>query len=254
MDKGYCASERMRVIHEICGLLNSDMEFGKKTERALAKMMRALGGDASALFIEDDRNGRPEISASAGCGMDWPEDRDFDSDAGCVAAMDAPVNSTYVECNLNESGEELRCVWTVPLFHEGRKTGCVRLGYRERTVLNEEDSLFFKVAAFQFAQSIERDVLKREIAENITELENARREMGARRQQMAEMDKLQELASMAASIKHQINNPLTAIIGNIDLILLASPDLDAAIRKKLHVALEEARRIAEITKKAQNAK
>jgi signal transduction histidine kinase len=59
---------------------------------------------------------------------------------------------------------------------------------------------------------------------------------------------------VAASINHEINNPLTTIMGNVDLILIASPHLDPAIRKKLTTVLDEARRIAEIIKKIRNIK
>jgi signal transduction histidine kinase len=52
---------------------------------------------------------------------------------------------------------------------------------------------------------------------------------------------------MTASINHEINNPLTTVIGNIELLLMANPHFDDRVKNRLNIILEEARRIGDIT-------
>ena len=62
-------------------------------------------------------------------------------------------------------------------------------------------------------------------------------------------EKYHRVLSEVSSINHEINNHLTTIIGNIDLILMTNPDLNSSVKNKLSTILEKARCIAEINKK-----
>ncbi len=54
---------------------------------------------------------------------------------------------------------------------------------------------------------------------------------------------LKTLSQAARGLSHELNNSLTAIVGNIDLLLLKKPDMDSEIKKKLQIIMNEATRI-----------
>lgn len=60
-----------------------------------------------------------------------------------------------------------------------------------------------------------------------------------------EYENLDELLGLIRGIKHEINNPLTGALGNINL-LLRRPDLDEKMRKRLTVAEQEMKKIGQI--------
>jgi signal transduction histidine kinase len=106
----------------------------------------------------------------------------------------------------------------------------------------------------QFVQALEEtkeriNLFERQVIEKNDALKKALEEIEKQRLKIIEMEKYQEFTLAAASINHEINNPLTTIIGNLDLILMTRSDLDPLLKKKLAVILAESRRIAEITKK-----
>jgi|GEM_PF-6306891 len=65
----------------------------------------------------------------------------------------------------------------------------------------------------------------------------------------ADKEKYHRVLSEVTSINHEINNHLTTIIGNLDLILLTNPDLNPSVKSKLSTVLEKSHCIAEINKK-----
>ena len=53
----------------------------------------------------------------------------------------------------------------------------------------------------------------------------------------------------AVTVNHEINNPLTAILGNVQLLLLNRKDLDTEMQHKLKTIEESAMRIKDITQR-----
>jgi signal transduction histidine kinase len=84
-------------------------------------------------------------------------------------------------------------------------------------------------------------------------LERTREQLSGARQDLQRMDRLKEAEKMAAlgrmlsGAAHEINNPLSAVVGNIEL-LMNRESLDEYIRDRLGKALKEGRRVAALVK------
>ncbi len=53
----------------------------------------------------------------------------------------------------------------------------------------------------------------------------------------------------AVTVNHEVNNPLTAILGNVQLLLLKRDDLDDELRNKLRTIEESAMKIKDVTQR-----
>ncbi len=62
-------------------------------------------------------------------------------------------------------------------------------------------------------------------------------------------ERLNAIIETAATVNHEINNPLTAVLGNVQLLLMRGSDLDEETIRKLKVVEESAIRIKEVTQK-----
>ncbi len=60
------------------------------------------------------------------------------------------------------------------------------------------------------------------------------------------------IVELAVTVNHEVNNPLTAILGNIQLLLLKRDDLDDDLIKKLKIMEESANKIKDVTQKLLN--
>ncbi len=254
MAEDYNTMESVRVLYEISTLIRSDSELKDKFVQALDKVKDAVHCHSASLFMYNEQNGRLEEAASAGNRVNLIEGIDFDMGMGFSAWVAKQRRSVLIPNLRKERSEGFRCFGSVPLISGEKLIGVMNLGHRSPNALTEEHMQFLEIVAGQLAHVIERTRFERALIETNKELVKAQEEIRKQQLQIVEMEKYQVLAQVAASINHEINNPLTTIMGNIDLILISSPHLDPSIRKKLVTVLDEARRIAEIIKKVRNIK
>jgi YesN/AraC family two-component response regulator len=64
-------------------------------------------------------------------------------------------------------------------------------------------------------------------------------------------ERLKTIAAASVTLNHEINNPLTGIMGNLELLLDDLPEDNEEIKKGLKIALENSQRIADVVKKFQ---
>ncbi|MDQ7052441.1 MAG: histidine kinase dimerization/phospho-acceptor domain-containing protein [candidate division KSB1 bacterium] len=71
-------------------------------------------------------------------------------------------------------------------------------------------------------------------------------------QEKIEKERIAAIVQAMATVNHEINNPLTPILGNLDLIMEEAHLLPDSVRSKLKSIQENARRIAENVQKMRN--
>jgi signal transduction histidine kinase len=98
------------------------------------------------------------------------------------------------------------------------------------------------VGETQQGKSIQLEALRR----RVTELEGLRSEPGQAGEQMLITDRLASIGELASGIAHELNNPLTSVIGFAQLLL--GKDLPGDIREDIKVIYSEARRATEVMK------
>jgi len=70
----------------------------------------------------------------------------------------------------------------------------------------------------------------------------------------SEVEKLNVIAEAAVTLNHEINNPLTGIMGNLELMLDNFPDDKEEIKKTMETVLENSHKIADVVRKFQAIK
>jgi signal transduction histidine kinase len=87
-------------------------------------------------------------------------------------------------------------------------------------------------------------------AENVLSYLEIRRAVQALSLSQSEELKKERLAAIvetAIAVSHEVNNPLTAVLGNAQLLRLRTKDLPADVEEKLKIIEEAASRIQEVT-------
>lgn len=74
------------------------------------------------------------------------------------------------------------------------------------------------------------------------------------REMLVKAERLAAIGQMGIAVRHEINNPLTTVIGNIELILDRHGEMPEDLKTRLQAVLENALRIAEIVKRLHEIK
>lgn len=129
----------------------------------------------------------------------------------------------------------------VPLQVEGRTIGVIDVGTRSERLFTDEEISFFNTLASHAAVAIENARLYEQTSAQLEELSQTQ-------DRLVESERRAAIGELVAGLAHEINNPLTAIVGHSQLLLETIP-ADATTdpwRGELDTISSAAHRIARI--------
>jgi C4-dicarboxylate-specific signal transduction histidine kinase len=126
----------------------------------------------------------------------------------------------------------------VPMHSRGRILGTLSLGRQTAGAFKEREVALVEATADQIGLAIDNARLYSETLRQLEELRMAQA-------QLVHAEKLSAVGELASGVAHEINNPLTTILGQAHL-LLDHPDVTPHVRDRITIVSEEATRAARI--------
>jgi two-component system NtrC family sensor kinase len=125
----------------------------------------------------------------------------------------------------------------VPIRAQGRVLGTLSLGRQVPEPFSVEEVRLLEATADQIGVALDNARLYSETRRQLEELKRTQA-------QLIHAERLAAIGELAAGVAHEINNPLTTILGEIQLLLLE--ELPARARERLKIVVEEGARTARI--------
>jgi signal transduction histidine kinase len=134
--------------------------------------------------------------------------------------------------------QNVRCWLGVPLVVQNRVIGLLNLGHGQPGFYTERDAHIAQTFAYHAAIAIEN-------ARLFTEIQTAYKELKQAQAQLIQSAQMAAVSGLAAGVAHELNNPLTAVLGFAELSLRrVAPD--DPMGEDLAVVVAEARRARDI--------
>ncbi len=113
---------------------------------------------------------------------------------------------------------ELKCLILDPLKVKQNIIGMLIIGTREKNVYSQNDLAFSRQLADQLAICVQNRRLYEEVVQAKREWEEAFRARVQMQAQLVQSAKLAAIGEMAAGVAHELNSPMTVIIGNAQML------------------------------------
>ena len=257
MKSNGATDQRVKVLLEIGKAIQASLESKpKETFNSILSLIKTVVDyEFGTLFLLREDQGELEIVASKGEAVDLINKVNFDLGRGFsawVARSQRPILLSDIHRTKRFEGDRIRCFLSVPLVLDSKSIGVMNFGHSEPGKFTESDLDLLSVIGSQISLIIEKLSLVTELRDTTIRLRETNKQLKEAQQKLIESEKLTAIGQVTASINHEINNPLTVISGNVQL-LLATVD-DEHVVDKLNIIFQQADKIAGITEKLRSMK
>lgn len=196
---------------------------------ALQQAVGLVGLSASAIYVWDEKQ---QVSLAVSHALSEPAGQRLQAlEQELLTGLRKERN--LVAAYLSFGGAEPMHSFTLPLYRHDRVFGAV-IGISEGTRRLVLDDVFL-------------EALSAAISLNVLVADLVAGQPGA--PSATDQARLSAIQETAVTVNHEINNPLTAILGNVQLLLLKRQDLDDELVAKLRVIETSALKIKDVTQR-----
>ncbi len=242
--------DELTTLNEISQAITSTLDLQETLTIITDHITRLLGVAATSVVLYDKARNDLWFAAASGEGSDYVRDMRLAMGQGVVGWVAQHGEPTLVPdvskdprwfSNFDqESNFTTRSILCVPLQAKGQTIGAIEAMNKEKGLFNQEDLRLLTSLAAPAATAIENAQLYEELRLGMRRLEETQA-------QLVQSAKLAAVGQLAAGVAHEINNPLTSIIGFTHLLLEDLPP-DHPMRTDLETIDREAARARQIVR------
>lgn len=219
--------ERMRALHSIDMAITTNLELDTTLDVLLDQTIRRLGIHAADVLLLDAATKTLRYAASLGFETEALRYTNLPLGSGNAGVAAQRRSIVHVKDLEIESGEFVRSpliveegfrsYYGVPLIAKDHVLGVLEIFHREPLDPDPEWLDFLNSLAAQAAVGIENATLFSQLSQSLEELKTAQGTL-------IQAARLSAVGELAAGVAHQINNPLTTIIADAQLLTRVMPE------------------------------
>ena len=240
----------LEILHTVAEAVSRSLDVEEVLRTALEALTHVTGHEISSLHLLSDDGATLRLRGDRGLS---PQLREINRVLtvglgliGTVAATGRPLNLRNVVRSPNllpaakaaVQRDRMRGFLCVPINSRGRRLGTLSLGRQNNDVFDEREVALVQATADQIGTALDNARLH---SETMRQLEELRRTQA----QLVHAEKLLAVGELASGVAHEINNPLTTILGQAHL-LLDHREVTPHVRSRLAIIADEASRAGRI--------
>ncbi len=240
-------------LYEVSKLIFSTVRFDELLDKIIQLTGEVLGADGASIMLFDEEE-RLYVAAHSGLETDVASRTRVKMGEGIAGRIAAEKEPVILQGTIEDDPRfkgmkgkaDIRSSIVHPLIIKGEVIGILNIKRTKGEDLYcEEDLKKTSVFASHIAMAIENANLYRELEAKVEELNRAYDDLQASQEQLVVSEKLAALGNMTAGVAHEINNPLTIVMGFTEHLMRSSglPKEVGSILDKIHLSTVRCRRI-----------
>jgi signal transduction histidine kinase len=240
----------LKILHTVAEAVSRTLDVEEVLRTAVEALTRVTGHEISSLHLLSDDRKTLELRGERGMSARLREvNRALPVGAGLIGRVAVTgkivrLDRNYEDPNVLPSAkaavrrEQIRGFVCVPIHSRGQILGTLSLGRKTVDPFDKPELALVQAAADQIGLALDNARLYSESLRQLDELKRAHA-------QLIHAEKMKAVGELASGVAHEINNPLTTILGQTHL-LLTHPETTSHVRDRLGIVAEEAGRAARI--------
>lgn len=220
---------KLAVISRLALSSGEGDKFEDAARLAVEAAAQIVGLSAASMYLWDDKQ-NPTVNVTYAAGDEEKRKLlNLETDLFQTLRKDKDMTAAY----MSFKGEKPYHAFTVPLQHGNRLFGAM-IGVQEGKKRAEIDEMFIETLSAVLSLSLAAD--NSGLAEGLSK-------------EVLDKARLSAITDTAVTVNHEVNNPLTAILGNVQLLLSRNEGLSDEAIKKLRIVEECALKIRDVTQR-----
>lgn len=222
-------TDRFEILRLLAIAGSSGRDLSKASQAALEMAAQYVGLTAVALYLWDDKY---EVTVTLSH-AESEANRKRLSELEDGLFLELRKEQRLLAAYMSFGGEKPCHSFTLPLRHGDKVFGAV-IGLQEgdRTIVSEDRFLEAFCALIAISYAAQGSGPGAAVAKELLDKE-----------------RLSAIVETAVTVNHEVNNPLTAILGNVQLLLLKDENLSDELKAKLKTIEESAMKIKDVTQR-----
>lgn len=239
-------------LREIVTLLQKGLSQGETFDAVFQLVERSVPFESATLFIYNTEEDQLEVMHQVGEDVvDLITEIPFTRGMGMSSWVSEQHDPIILESLArSRPGKERRfnSFVSMPLRAVDNLIGVLNLGHSTPNMYLQDDKEAFSLMANELSVIVETFILRRQLEDQNAKLKQALSELQNAQGLLVEKERLAAMGELVVTVNHEINNPLTSIIGLAEILELSSATLSPQkLQEAVRAILKEARRIQEVT-------
>jgi C4-dicarboxylate-specific signal transduction histidine kinase len=240
----------LEILHAVAGAVGRSLDVEEVLRTALEALTHVTGHEISSLHLLSEDGATLHLRGDRGLS---PRLREVNGVLpvgqgliGTVVATGKTLNLRNVVRSSNllpaaraaVQRDRMRAFLCVAINSRGRTLGALSLGRQNSRAFGAREVSLVEATADQIGSALDNARLYSETRRQLDELERTQAHL-------VHVEKLSAVGELASGVAHEINNPLTTILGQAHL-LLEHPEVTPHVRTRLAIVADEASRAGRI--------